>query len=74
MITLEYGDMNGDLATSCTISNPSNAVDTTSCACDGGGVCTVGITSSSTGAASFDFTVTDDDGESNTATVTITVD
>ncbi len=76
MITLDYTDYNYDLATSCTVSNFSNVSETTTCSCDGGGVCTVGITGSAsyTGPGSFDFVVTDIDGTSNTATVNMTID
>ncbi|MEE3079812.1 MAG: hypothetical protein VX341_10785, partial [Bdellovibrionota bacterium] len=75
VITLQYADFNYDLGVSCTTSNFSNVSETTSCSCDGSGVCTVGITGDIlyTGPASFDFTITDSDGESNTATVNFTI-
>ena len=75
IITLEYGDYNGDLGLSCNVSNLSNVTESTPCSCDGSGVCTVGITGSTsyTGPASFEFTITDNDGTSKEATVALTI-
>ncbi|PIR33585.1 MAG: hypothetical protein COV37_15650 [Bdellovibrio sp. CG11_big_fil_rev_8_21_14_0_20_39_38] len=43
LVTLTYTDAEGDLATSCTITNIYKLYVSTPCSCDGSGVCTVGI-------------------------------
>lgn len=75
IITLNYGDYNGDLATSCHVVSVSNVTETTPCSCDGAGVCTVGITGDLgyTGPASFSFTVTDNDGTSKEAVTSLII-
>lgn len=72
IITLPYTDVEGDNATACAVSNLTNAAITQACGCTLG-VCTVGITSATPGAGSFDFTVTAAGLASNTATATLTV-
>jgi hypothetical protein len=73
-ITLSY-DNNNALATSCFISSPSNVTVTTACACNGQGVCTVGVkgTSNYNGSAGFSYTVTANNLSSNTATATFNI-
>ena len=75
IITLQYGDYNGDLALSCSVSSLSNVTESTGCSCDVAGVCTVGITgtASYTGPASFEFNVTDNDGTSKEAAASLTI-
>ena len=72
-ITLSYSDVEGDLATSCALSAPSNVSVSTPCAC-AAGVCTVGVTGSPdySGAAGFSYTVTALQ-LSNTATASFTI-
>lgn len=74
-ITLSYTDDEGDKATACTISALSNVTESTPCACDGAGVCTVGIKGASNyfGTASFAYTVTANGAASNSATATISI-
>ena len=76
VITLSYSDPEGDLATTCAISSPTNVTVTQACACDGGGVCTVGVTGTANynGAASFTYTVNAGGQDSNSATATLTID
>lgn len=73
--TLSYGDVNGDLATSCQLSNLTNLTESTPCSCDVGGICTVGVTgiNNYSGAASFDYTVSDNDGISNVASASFNI-
>lgn len=74
--TLSYSDIEGDLATTCTISNLNNVVESSSCLCDGSGVCRVGITANSAATylgASFDYTVTTNGVVSNTANLTLSI-
>jgi|SaaInlStandDraft_5_1057022.scaffolds.fasta_scaffold19845_1 hypothetical protein len=75
LITLAYTDAESDIATACSISNPSNVSETTPCSCDTSGVCTVGITgtTSYSGAASFDYTVTAGGKESDTSSATLNI-
>ena len=70
LITLKYGDVNEDVATSCSVSNLLNVTETTACSCTSG-ICSVGVTGDFNyiGAANFDYTVSDIDGESNISTV-----
>ncbi len=69
--TLNYIDLEGDLATSCSTTAPLFATISTPCACDGAGVCRVTIQGNpnANGLGQFDFTVTDDDGPSSAATM-----
>lgn len=73
-ITLSYTDEESDLATSCSISSPTNVTVTTACAC-AAGVCTVGVTGTANynGAASFSYTVTANAQVSNSATATLSI-
>jgi len=75
IITLSYTDPEGDLATACSVSSLANLSETTACACDGAGVCTVGVTgtASFTGSASFDYTVTVGGELSNMANASFTI-
>jgi hypothetical protein len=76
VITLPYTDADLDLATSCNVSSLSNITETTSCSCNGAGVCTVGVTGTSnySGTASFDFTVIANSNTSNSSTGSYTID
>lgn len=75
-ITLNYTDIDTDLATSCSVSNLSNLTVTTICACNGDGICKVGVTGSIgyTGAVSFNYTVTTNSLTSNIATANFNLD
>ena len=75
VITLGYSDSESDLATTCSLSNLANIAVSTACSCDGGGICTVGVTGNTdfAGAASFDFTVTANGQSSNTATHSLSI-
>lgn len=72
IIQLNYTDLDGDLATVCNVSNLSNITVTQACACDGAGICTVGMTGTNgyTGNASFQYNVTANGKTSNTANIT----
>jgi surface protein len=58
MINLVYSDVEGDLATSCTLDNLNNITETTPCSCVAGS-CSVGVTGLSdyNGTASFTYQV-----------------
>lgn len=75
IITLSYTDGDGDLATACALSTPSNVTETQACACDGLGVCTVGVTGTTDyyGAASFNYTITANSNTSNSATASLVI-
>ncbi len=75
-IVLNYTDIDTDLATSCTVSNLSHLTVTTLCACDGNGICKVGVTGDVgyTGVAGLDFTVTTNSLTSNTARAQFNLD
>src|SRR3989339_1231005 len=76
IITLSYTDADSDLATTCSLSALSSVTITQACACDGGGVCTVGVTGTPlnySGAASFNYTVTANSAVSNSASATLTI-
>lgn len=75
IITLSYSDPELNLATTCSIFNPTNITVTTACSCNGSGVCTVGVTgtSSYSGPASFDYNVTANTKVSNLASVSLTI-
>jgi methionine-rich copper-binding protein CopC len=73
-IALSYTDVEGDLATACTLSALVNVTESTPCAC-AAGVCSVGVTGSPlhyNGAASFSYTVTALQ-PSNSAASTLTI-
>lgn len=57
IITLSYTSVDNALATSCTLSHLNNITVTQACACDGMGVCNVGVTgiAANTGAGSFSY-------------------
>lgn len=60
IVQLNYSDIDGDLASSCSVSNLSNLIESTACSCSAG-VCTVGIQSTSNyygSSASLDYAVT----------------
>ncbi|MGZ5279393.1 MAG: tandem-95 repeat protein, partial [Pseudobdellovibrionaceae bacterium] len=73
-ITLSYSDVDGDLATSCSITTLTNITETQACACTSG-VCTVKVTGTANynGAASFSYTVTTLAEVSNVATATLNI-
>lgn len=75
IITLSYSDIDNDKASSCTISTPTNITVTQACACNGAGVCTVGVkgTSNYNGAASFNYTVTANSATSNSVLASLTI-
>ena len=56
-ITLNYDSSTISNPTSCSIVDPVGISITTPCSCSAG-VCTVGVTPTGTGSASFDYTVT----------------
>lgn len=76
IITLNYTDVDSDLATNCTLSSTNNIDETTPCSCDGAGLCTVGVTGTSGyfGPASFNYTITANGNISNIATVNFIID
>lgn len=57
IVNLPYTVSNSAQATACAVSSPNQVTVSTPCSCSAG-VCTVGITGSSSGAGSFRFTVT----------------
>ncbi|MFA6236944.1 MAG: LamG-like jellyroll fold domain-containing protein [Bacteriovorax sp.] len=75
IITLAYTDADSDKGTSCGLTALTNVTVTQACACDGAGVCTVGVTGTSNyvGAASFNYTVTANSVASNSASATLTI-
>lgn len=75
IITLSYTDLESDKAILCTISSPTNVTVTQACACNGAGVCTVGVTGTSNynGAASFSYTVKSLLLTSNSAIANLTI-
>lgn len=75
IVTLSYTDPEGDLATSCTVVTTTNVTETQGCACDGAGVCTVGVTGTSHyhGSASFTYHVTANAQQTNTATASLSI-
>lgn len=78
LITLAYSDVDGDLATSCSISNlDTNLTLTSACSCSSG-VCRVGVQgltnyNNASTFTFFDYTVTANGQTSSTASVTGTV-
>lgn len=75
IVTLSYTDPEGDLATSCTVVSVTNVSETQGCACDGAGVCTVGVTGTSHyhGSASFTYNVTANGQQTNNATASLSI-
>ena len=74
VMTLSYVDVDGDLATTCSLSSLSNVTVTQGCAC-AAGTCTVGVTGvlNYNGAAGFNYTVTSAGLTSAAATGTFTI-
>jgi alpha-tubulin suppressor-like RCC1 family protein len=73
-VTLVSNDLEGDLATSCSITNLSHVAITTPCTCSLGS-CSVGVTGTSNynGSASFDYTVTANGQSSNSASASLSI-
>ena len=73
-ITLSYTDAEGDLATACAVSSPTNVTVSTPCSCTAG-ACTVGVTGTANfnGSASFSYTVTANGQTSNSAIASLTI-
>lgn len=65
IITLAYTHPDGSLATTCDVVNLIGATKSTPCSCDGLGACTVGLTGTSVGVASFSYFVTAHNQSSN---------
>lgn len=74
VITLSYSDVDGDLATSCTLLGVNGVIVSTACACSSG-TCTVGVTGNPnhSGSASFTYRVTANGKNSNSASATLTI-
>jgi hypothetical protein len=75
VITLSYTDPDGDQATACAVTVPTNVSVSTPCACSTG-VCTVGVTGAPlnyNGPASFSYTVTANAQTSNSALASLTI-
>lgn len=70
-ITLSYSDKESDPGESCSVSDLSNLTVSTPCACDGDGVCIVGVSGGEnySGSVSFNYTVTANGLTSNSANV-----
>ncbi len=70
-ITLQYTDLDGFKASSCTISNLSKVTVQTACSCNASGVCTVGVkgNGTTTGAGGFSFNVVSNGRTSTTGRV-----
>lgn len=75
IMTLAYTDIDNDKAATCALTSLGNVTVTKPCACDGAGVCTVGVTGvlNYNGAASFYYTVTANGAASNSSTATFTI-
>ncbi len=75
IISLDYADVDGDLATSCTVVALTNVTETSPCSCDVAGACTVGITGDPNffGSASFSFSVTANGKTSATAPASLSI-
>jgi len=73
--TIPYADAEADLASECSISNLNQLTESTACSCNGQGVCTVGVTTSTSyiGVATFDFDVISKMQSSNSSTATFNV-
>lgn|GEM_PF-791046 len=74
LVTLNYTDVDGELAHTCAISNLVN-ITAGACSCNGSGVCTATITSTSNyyGAASLDFNVSTGSDTSANVTANLTI-
>ncbi len=74
IINLVYNDAESDLATTCSVSNPSNLIVSAPCTCTLGS-CSVGVTGTSNfnGSASFDYTVSANGQTSNSASASFTI-
>lgn len=75
IIVLNYVDPDGNLATSCGLTETTSITESTTCACVAG-VCSVGVTglSNYNGLASFAYTVTANSLTSNISTASLTID
>lgn len=75
IITLSYTDPDNDKATTCSVSALTNVTETQACACDAGGICTVGVTGTLnySGAAAFNYTVTANSVVSNSSAASLTI-
>lgn len=73
-VQLGYFDVDGDLATACSVSNPDKINIVGSCSCDASGVCSVDVRGDNPGTASFDYNVTANAEVSNTITATFTIE
>jgi len=75
IITLSYTDIDSDKATSCNLTSLGNVTVTQACACNGAGVCTVGVTGTPNfaGAANFYYTVTANGATSNISIANFTI-
>lgn len=73
-VTLPYIDVDGDQATTCSLSALNHITVTSACSCTAG-VCTAGITGTQdyNGVAGFSFNVTANSVVSNTATASFTI-
>ncbi len=74
IINLSYSDVEGDIASSCSISGLTNITISTACTCTLGS-CSVGVrgTSNYNGLASFNYAVTTGSLTSNSAPVSLTI-
>ena len=75
-VSLSYTDTEGDLASSCSVSNLSNLSIVSACSCNAAGVCSVlvkGAPINFNGAASFKYTVTATGQTSNLANASVTI-
>lgn len=70
-ITLEYKTEESKIAEECSVYNLKNLSESSKCACDSLGVCSVGVTGIGgySGPVSFDYSITSDEIVSNVATV-----
>lgn len=76
LIHLDYDDKSGALATSCSINSLENLAITNPCSCDGGGDCSVGVSSTSdaTGDGKFSYQITNSHGDvSNQSSVSFKI-
>ena len=74
IITLSYTHSESKLADSCSVINTSGITISTDCFCDSDGVCTVGLTGTNSGTASFDYSVTVNSKISNFVSVSYIID
>lgn len=75
IINLDYTDLDGSLATSCSVDNLTNVSVTNSCSCSGAGICSVGVKAplGYSGGGSFTFNVVSGGRTSTTGTASFTV-